>query len=136
MQRHVLGGRRNPAFAGVEELFEKVHALGVVVEQLERRPHRVAGMELAQIAHVHLGGEAGQFALLDVVEAAADELERLVHRAVEQHVVIGHVEMAVVVDPAGLDPHRRGDEGGEEHGFEIATVEHGENSALISERFF
>jgi hypothetical protein len=91
-------------------------------------------MELAQIAHVHLGGEAGLLARLDVIEAAADELEGLIHRAVEQHVVIGHVEMAVVVDPAGLDPHQRGDEGGEEHRFEIAAVEHGKNSALIFRR--
>jgi hypothetical protein len=43
--------------------------------------------------------------------------------------------MAVVVDPAGLDPHRRGDEGGEEHGFEIATIEHGQNGPLISQAF-
>ena len=39
--------------------------------------------------------------VLDIVGAAAEQLEGLVHRAVEQHVVIGHVEMAVVVDPAG-----------------------------------
>src|SRR5262249_54915113 len=93
--------------------------------ELERHPHGVAGMELAQIAHVHLGGEAGLLARLDVIEAAADELEGLIHRAIEQHVVIGHVEMAVVVDPAGLDPHQRGHERGEEYGFEIATVQHG-----------
>ena len=33
--------------------------------------------------------------------------------------------MAVVVDPGRLDPHHRGDEGGEKHRFEIETVEHG-----------
>src|SRR5262249_14823744 len=81
---------------------------------------------------MHLGGVAGMPARLDVVEAAADELEGFVHRAVEQDVVIGHIEMAVVVDPAGFDPHQRGDEGGEEHGFEIATLEHGEISTLSS----
>ena len=32
--------------------------------------------------------------------------------------------MAVVVDPGRLDPHHRGDEGGEKHRFEIETVEH------------
>src|SRR5262249_58955691 len=83
-----------------------------------------------------LGGVAGMPARLDVVEAAADELEGFVHRAVEQHVVIGHVEMAVVVDPAGFDPHRRGDEGGEEHRFEIAAVEHPEILPLISQGFY
>src|SRR5262249_48631833 len=72
-----------------------------------------------------LGGEAGLLVRLDVIEAAADELEGLVHRAIEQHVVIGHVEMAVVVDPAGLDLHQRGHERGEEYGFEIAAVQHG-----------
>src|ERR1044072_5262082 len=61
----------------------------------------------------------------DVVEAAAQELEGLVHRAVEQHVVIGHVEMAVVVDPSRLDPHHPGDEGGKNRRFEVETVEHG-----------
>src|SRR6185295_16917430 len=53
------------------------------------------------------------------------ELATLVDGAVEQHVVVGHVEMAVVVDPGGLHLHRRGDKGGEEHRFEVAAVEHG-----------
>src|SRR6266508_5320100 len=35
VQRHVLRGGRDPTLAGVEQLLEKVHALGVVVEQLE-----------------------------------------------------------------------------------------------------
>jgi hypothetical protein len=35
------------------------------------------------------------------------------------------LRLAVVVDPVRLDPHQRGDEGGEEYRFEIATVEHG-----------
>ena len=69
-------------------------------------------MKFAQIADMHFGGEAGVPALLEVSEAAADELIGLVDGAVEQHVVIGHVEMAVVVDPGGLDPHDRGHERG------------------------
>ena len=60
----------------------------------------------------------------DIVGAAAEQLEGLVDRAVEQHVVIGHVEMAVVVDPARLDPHHRGDERGEENRFEVDAIEH------------
>ena len=84
-------------------------------------------MQLAQIAHMDFGGVAGVLGALDIIEPAADELVGLVHRAVEQHVVIGHVEMAVVVDPAGLDRHRRGDKGREERGFEIETIEHFQN---------
>ena len=49
----------------------------------------------------------------------------LVNRAVEQHVVIGHVEMAVVVDPLRLDPHQGRDEGRKENRFEIGAIEHG-----------
>ena len=91
----------------MKELLEIVHALGVEVEQLERDADRVLSIELAQVAHVHLGGEAGVAPVLHIVGAAANELERLVNGAIEQDVVIGHVEMAVVVDPRGLDPHHR-----------------------------
>ncbi len=124
MQRHVLRGGGDPAFGSVEQLLEVVHPLAVVFEQLERDAHRVAGMKLAQVAHMHLGGEARVPAGLDVVEPATDELEGLVHRAIEQHVIIGHVEMAVIVDPARLDGHHRGDEGGEKQRFEVGAVEH------------
>ena len=63
-------------------------------------------------------------ALLDIGQAAAKELIDLVDGAIEQHIVIGHVEMAVIVDPAGLDPHRRADKGREERGFGVAAIEH------------
>src|SRR5262249_32712320 len=46
----------------------------------------------------------------------------------------GHVEMAVVVDPAGLDPHQRGHERGEEYRFEIATVQHGATLRWAAQR--
>ena len=44
MQRHVLRCCRDPTFLGVEQLLELVDALGIVVEQLECYPHRVARM--------------------------------------------------------------------------------------------
>ena len=56
---------------------------------------------------MHLGGEGGASAFFDISEPEAEQLIDLVDRAVEQHIVIGHVEMAVIVDPARLDPHRR-----------------------------
>src|SRR5262249_6432198 len=82
VQRQVFGGGRNPAFARVKELLEIVHALGVVIEELKGDPYRVLGVELAQVAHVHLGGVAGVLAGPDVVEAAAEQFERLVDRAI------------------------------------------------------
>jgi hypothetical protein len=63
---------------------------------------------------VDLGREEGCLALREVFLAQSDQPEGLVHGPVEEHMVIGHVHMAVVVDPSGLDPHRRRDEGGEE----------------------
>jgi hypothetical protein len=82
-------------------------------------------VQFAQIADMHLGGKAGVPARGHIVDTAAEQFERLVDRTVEQHVVVGHVEMAVVVDPRRLDPHHRGDERGEEQRFEINTIEHG-----------
>jgi hypothetical protein len=124
MQRHVLGGGRHPALGGVKQLLEEMQPLGVVVEELKGHPHRVARMQLAQVAHVHLGGEAGLPACLHIIGAAAQKLERLVHRPIEQNVVVGHVEMAVIVDPRRLDPHHRGDEGGKEYRFVVEAIEH------------
>ena len=49
--------------------------------------------------------------LFEIIGPEADEFVELVHGAVEQHVVIGDVEVAVVVDPLRLDRHHRGDEG-------------------------
>ena len=43
---------------GVKQLLEIVQPLGVEIEQLEGDAHRVAGIQLAQVAHMHLGGEA------------------------------------------------------------------------------
>ena len=53
------------------------------------------------------------------------QLEGLVDGAVEQHVVVGHVEMAVVVDPVLLDGHHRGDERRKEQRLEIDAIQHG-----------
>jgi hypothetical protein len=44
----------------------------------------------------------------------AAEPERFVHRPVEQHMIVSHVQVAVVVDPVRFDPHQRGDERREE----------------------
>ena len=125
IERHVLGSGRQPAFLGVMKLLEIVHALVIEAEQLEGDAHRRVDQKLAQIAHMHFGGESRVLAGLDVAEAEAEQLIDLVDGAIEQHIVVGHVEMAVVVDPAGLDPHHRRHEGREERGFGVAAVEHG-----------
>src|SRR2546423_12744719 len=77
---------------------------------------------------MHLGGIEGAALLLDVSCADPQELVGLVDGTVEQYVVVRHIEMAVVVDPSGVDPHNRRDERRKEHGFEIAAIEHGASS--------
>ncbi len=50
---------------------------------------------------MNFGGETRVLAVLHVIDAATEQFEGLVHGAIEQHIVISHVEMAVVIDHAG-----------------------------------
>src|SRR5690349_7622256 len=99
MQRYALGSGREPAFLGMNELLEKMDALAVVIDELERDPHRRVRLQLAQVAHRSLDREAGMPARLDVFQAAPKDLEYLIDRPVEEHIVVGHVQMTIVVDP-------------------------------------
>ena len=125
IERHVFGGGRQPAFLGVMQVLEIVHALMVEAKQLEGDAHRRIDQKLAQIANMDFGGEGRVLGGLDVAQTEAEQLVDLVHGAVEQHIIVGHVEMAVVIDPGGLDPHHRRHEGREERGFGVTAVEHG-----------
>src|SRR5262249_49605874 len=81
---------------------------------------------------MHFRREAGVPPRLHIVGAAADELERLIHRPVEQDVVVAHVEMAIVVDPGSLDVHHRRYEGSEEDRLKIKAVEHRDSRAATT----
>src|SRR5437899_11096930 len=77
------------------------------------------------------GGEGRAVALL-LVDRTDPELEpELVDGAVEHHVVIGHVEMAVIVDPLRLDLHYRRKErrGPEQHIIAGGNTRHSVHSA-------
>jgi hypothetical protein len=54
-----------------------------------------------------------------IIGAGANQIDRFVEGTVEQNVIIGDVEMAVIVDPFRLDLHDGRDEGRKEHGFEF-----------------
>ncbi len=101
-----------PALFGMEHLLHVMHAFGVTVEKLRLDPHRIASMEFAHIGVVAFQREERGVAVLHVVRAEAHGREGLVARPVEQHIVIGHVEMAVIVGPLVLDlldsAHERG----------------------------
>ena len=67
----------------------------------------IAEMNLAQVAHMAFGGEGRAVARLHVGGADTELQPEFVDRPVEHHIVIGHVEMAVIVDPLRLDLHHR-----------------------------
>src|SRR5579872_2469445 len=73
MQRHVLRRGREPALLGMVQLLEIMQPLGIEIEELKGDADEVAGIELAQIAHMDFGGEAGVLALLQISEPAAEE---------------------------------------------------------------
>ena len=77
--------------------------LVIVVDQLEADRDLVALVEFADIADVDLGGENTHRALAHIVCAHAEFSEGLVRATIEEDVVVGHVHVAVVVDPARFD---------------------------------
>ena len=111
MQRQRLGRGGEPP-VDVTDLLEAAEPLLVMVEHLEGDVDGVAEMQLLHVADMDFGRVDRHAALARIGGAGAKQVERLVHAAVEEHVVVGHVEMAVVVDPVRLDLHRARDEGG------------------------
>jgi hypothetical protein len=77
------------ALFGVKQLLQEMQTLAVVVEQVKGDAYAIRGMQLPQIAHVQFGRAAGMSALLDAGEPASEQLEHLVHGAIEQRVVVG-----------------------------------------------
>src|SRR6478736_5606056 len=65
-------------------------------------------MYFPDIADMAFGGEGGVVPLFQIARSDADLEPEFVHGPVEHHVVIGHVEVAVIIDPARLDLHDRG----------------------------
>src|SRR4030095_4382547 len=103
VQRHQLVGRRQKALRSMIHLMEIVDALRVVREQERREAQRIARPHLTMIGHVCLETNRGDLALLPVRRVETDPTEELVGRVVEDHQVIAHVHVPVVVDP--LRPH-------------------------------
>src|SRR4051812_41651585 len=64
-------------------------------------------MNLTDVADVALGREGRFVAGLQIVRADPQLQPEFVDGAIEQHVVIGHVEVAVIIDPLRLDLHDR-----------------------------
>ena len=95
---------------GVPEFLEDVEAFGVIVDQVEGGGDAVGLMKFAHIADVEFGDVRRAACAVAVVGAEAQQRVRLVRALVHQHRVVGHVEVAVVVDPFGQDGHGGGAE--------------------------
>ena len=110
MQGEGFARSREPA-VGVPEFLEHMEAFGVIVDQVEGRGDQIALVQFADIADVefgHIGRAAGA---VTVVGAEAQLRVRLVRALIQQHRVIGHVKVAIIVDPFGQDGHGGGAEG-------------------------
>ena len=72
VQRHVFGRGREPAFGGVMQFFECMHAFFVRRDQHDRDLHRIAEVYFAQVADVAFGGEGRAATGLHVFGTDAD----------------------------------------------------------------
>lgn len=124
VQGDQLAGGRYPALTGVTELLEDMQPLGVVPEKLQAHPYRISLGEFALVDHMHLAGEHRQVAGVHVALPDADQLIGFAEGGVEKHVIVGHVQVAVIVDPLGADRHDGGDEGREVDGGKTGRIQH------------
>jgi len=65
---------------------------------------RAVGIEFLAVSQMGLADKdrAGAFRIIGLVET--NEFEGLINRALKQNIIIGHIEMAIPVDPVRLDP--------------------------------
>ena len=106
MQADLLVGGRKPAFVRMVDFLVEMAALRVMVDQLETNLYRHSCRQFTDVADVGLGREIGGVPLFQIAFAEPQFFEDLVAGLVEQDHIIGHVEMAVVIDPVVLDGHR------------------------------
>lgn len=124
VQDHVLAGGGEPSVIRVTHFHIEVNALFVIINQLNGDAHRHIGFHLAPILDVTFGCEGGPAAGRHIVGSKIEKMKGFVDGAIEHHMVIGHVEMAIIVDPAGLGPHGGGYERGEEESGCAFTLPH------------
>ncbi len=94
------------------QFFKGVEALLVGRDEIDRHLNWIAEMHLAQIANMCFCGERRSVTFFHVLRADPEFEPHLIDAAIEQHVVISHVEVAVVVDPLRFDLHHGGEERG------------------------
>lgn len=84
----------------------------IMINKLRADLYLVIQMQFAHITKVKFGGIGRVVAGFGVFGAKAKRGIGLIHAGIKQHVVVGHVEMAVIIDPFGFDAHCTGHVGG------------------------
>ena len=99
MQRQVFAGGRDPAFGRVADFQVEMEPLLVEIDELQGDADLIGELEFALVEGMDLGDEERGLPLLKIVLAQADETEALLDGPIEEHMEVGHVHMAVIVDP-------------------------------------
>jgi hypothetical protein len=108
VQADLLAGCGNESLVDVEKRLEKVETLGVMTEENRFDRDVLALTELSEVADMGLKSENGMVGLCNIDRIDTDPGEDLVKSPVEENMVIGHVEVAVIVDPVRFDGHDGG----------------------------
>ena len=102
MHDHVFADRDEPSVFSAIHLFHIVDAFGVVIEKLQFHFYRIASTKLLEISNVSFEREKGAIGLRCIIRTQAEQQKGLIAGAIENDIVIGHVEMAIVIDPLVL----------------------------------
>ena len=111
MQDQVLADGGGFVRADAAHGLDVVQPLRVMPDQARFHDHPVARMKFAQVMDLRLRGEDGGAGFPCDLRAQPQGRKRDIQRIVEQHAVIGHVQVAVVVGPLRTDLQRRAGEG-------------------------
>lgn len=105
MQVKLLAGGAQVILLAMAQLLKHMGSFGVEPDQCQGDIDRIASRQFTQVRHMRLGGEKRGIGARQIVRPQAQLVKRLVDTPVEQNVIIGHVEMAVTIDPLRLDGH-------------------------------
>ena len=126
VQREGLACSRQPAVV-VPDFLIHMKAFFVIIQQLKGDLHGIIHMQFAHITDVEFGDIGGAAGVGQIVGAKAEDRVGLVGALIHQDGIIGHVEVAIVVDPFGAHGEGGGAEGGICHGVMVSLCAVGVN---------
>ena len=103
MQQHDLLSCYHGASVGSAHLMRQVNALAVGGQDLRRNLHVITQKQFRLIGDVRLNGECSVMSALTVRFAQSYGCPKTIDGAIEHDDVVGHVHMAIFVDPLGAN---------------------------------